>query len=101
MAAVAANDEGNVALLAASVKNPRITLVVMGMARQERVRVHAFLLADLIDLLEHDGAAAVIATSAARFRRRRIAVRRVVCREQDGARVILLLDPLQLRAEKV
>jgi hypothetical protein len=65
MAAVAGNDKGNVDFLAAEVDDACVTLVVMGMGRQECVRVNAFLMTDRIDLLEHDGAAAMIAAGAA------------------------------------
>src|ERR1700719_944977 len=62
--------------------------------------VNSFRLADRVDVAKHIGAAAVISSDSAHFWRRRIAVSRVVRRQQDCAGVLFFLDALQLRREK-
>src|ERR1700736_3668179 len=101
MAAIAADDERDVDLLAAELDGPRVALVVMGVAREECMGIYAFLLADRVDLLEHRGAAAVIAAGAPGPLRRRVAERRMVRGEQNGAGIFLLLDSFQLGPQKI
>src|SRR3984893_2435333 len=101
MAAVAADDEGNVDLLAGELDGPRVARVVMGVAGEECMGIYAFLLADRVDLLEHRGAAAVIAAGAPGPLRRRVAARRRVRAEQNGALSDRLLESFQLGPQKI
>src|SRR5262249_17095283 len=100
MTAVSADDEGHVQVLARELDDTRIALVVVGMRRPKRMRMDAFPLAYLINVPKHRRAARVVAATA-HIRWGRIAEWRMVGREQNRARVFLLLNPLELRCEKI
>src|SRR5262249_33183490 len=80
--AVSADDEGHVPLLAREFDDTRIALVVMGVRREKRMRIHAFPIAYLVDFPKHRRAAGMVA-AAAHVGWWSIAEGRVVGREQN------------------
>ena len=98
--AVSADDEGHVPLLARELDDTRITLVVVGVRREKRMRIHAFPIAYFVDFPKHRRAARMVA-AAAHVGWRSIAEWRMVGREQNCALVVLALDPLELRGQKI
>src|SRR6516165_4007425 len=64
VAAVATDDEGYVDLPVTEFHDARIALVVVGVTGEEGVRVDTDVVADLVDLTHHGGAAAMIAAAA-------------------------------------
>jgi hypothetical protein len=98
--AVSADDEGHVPLLARELDDTRITLVVVGMRREKRMRIHAFPIAYLIDFPKHRRAARVVA-AAAHVGWWSIAEGRMMGREHNCALLVLALNPLELGREKI
>src|SRR5262249_46821745 len=96
MSAVSAHDEGNLEIVPAEPDGSGVALIIMRMPGNEGMRIDVLLFADRIDFLQHVGAAAVIAATAARLGRRRVAERRMMHRDQDRALVVLLLDVVEL-----
>src|SRR5882762_9709054 len=76
-----------------------VALIVVSMAREERVGKYTLSFADCINLLQHRRAAAVVAMCPTRLRRGGIAERRMVSGKQQGSHVLFLLDGLKLRGQ--
>src|SRR5262245_34632281 len=93
--AVSADDEGHVPLLARELDDTRITLVVVGMRREKRMRIHAFPIAYLVDFPKHSRAAGMV-DAAAHVGWRSIDGWWMVGSEQDCAMIVLGLDQIDL-----